>query len=82
MAALMTHILQVLAALTGYAGFLLIRPDKPCRKCQGWGAHTRRRGRTSCSRCQGTGRRFRLGARLVHRGAALAIRRYLEWKDS
>ena len=32
------------------------------------------RRRSYCTRCGGTGKRFRLGARLVHRGAAAAYR--------
>jgi DnaJ-class molecular chaperone len=67
-----THILIVLALLAGYALFLLIRPMKACRSCSGWGAKGRRR--SYCTRCSGTGRRFRLGASLVHRGAAAAYR--------
>jgi len=52
--------------------FLLARPTRTCRSCSGWGAKGRRR--SYCTRCGGTGRRFRLGARLVHRGAAGAYR--------
>ena len=68
----MTQVLIVLAALAGYALFLLIRPEKTCRSCRGWGAKGRRR--SYCARCGGTGKRFRLGARLVHRGAAEVYR--------
>jgi len=67
-----THVLIVLAALAGYALFLLIKPERACRRCSGWGARGKRR--TYCTRCAGTGKRFRLGARLVHRGAAEAYR--------
>jgi DnaJ-class molecular chaperone len=66
------HVLIVTAAIAGYAVFLLIKPEKRCRKCGGWGARGKRRA--YCPRCQGTGKRFRLGARLVHRGAATAYR--------
>lgn len=69
---LMIHVLQALAALTAWAGFLLIRPHKPCRRCRGWGVRGRRRNQ--CPRCGGTGYRFRTGARLVHRAAATAIK--------
>lgn len=68
----MTQVLLVLGATAGYALFLLMRPTKTCRSCSGWGAKGRRR--SYCTRCGGTGKRFRLGARLVHRGAAEAYR--------
>ena len=68
----MIHVLVILGLLAGYAVFLIARPDKQCRSCGGWGAKGRRR--SACPRCHGTGRRFRLGARLVHRGAAQAYR--------
>ena len=61
----MIHVLIALGLAAGYALFLLIRPDKTCQSC------ARYRGRP-CRRCGGTGRRFRLGARLVHRGAVQA----------
>ncbi len=77
---LMNHILLALAVIGAYAVFLLIHPDKPCRRCRGWGVKGRRR--KSCPRCGATGIRFRAGARLVHRGKALIIRRYIEWRDS
>jgi DnaJ-class molecular chaperone len=73
-----SHILIVLALLAGYALFLLIKPEKACRRCSGWGARGKRR--TYCSRCQGTGKRFRLGARLVHRAAAQGYR-YLRTRN-
>ena len=68
----MTQVLIALAAIAGYALFLLVKPEKTCRSCRGWGAKGRRR--SYCTRCGGTGKRFRLGARLVHRGAAEAYR--------
>lgn len=68
----MTQVLLALGATAGYALFLLARPAKTCRSCRGWGAKGRRR--SYCTRCGGTGKRFRLGARLVHRGAAEACR--------
>lgn len=61
----MIHVPVILGLLGGCALFLLVLlvlPDKACRSC------ARYRGRP-CRRCFGTGRRFRLGARLVHRGA-------------
>jgi DnaJ-class molecular chaperone len=67
-----TQVLIALAAIAGYAVFLLIRPDKTCRACAGWGAKGRRR--SFCRRCGGTGRRFRRGARLVHYAAAEGYR--------
>jgi DnaJ-class molecular chaperone len=68
----MTQVLLVLGAAAGYSLFLLARPMKTCRSCRGWGAKGRRR--SFCARCGGTGKTFRLGARLVHRGAAAAYR--------
>jgi hypothetical protein len=61
------HVLVILGLLGGYALFLLVRPDKACQSC------ARYRGRP-CRRCGGTGRRFRVGARLVYRGAVQARR--------
>lgn len=72
----MSHVLMALVLAAAYALFLLVHPQKPCRRCRGWGAQGRRR--KSCGRCGGTGYRFRLGARLVHRGKALAIRQATE----
>jgi DnaJ-class molecular chaperone len=70
-----THLLVFLAIAAGYALFVLVRPAGSCRKCSGWGARAGRRRKVSaCGRCGGTGRTFRPGARLVHRGAAAAIR--------
>jgi hypothetical protein len=60
-------ILIALGLLAGYALLVLASPTTACRSC------ARYRGRP-CPRCQGTGRRFRPGARLVHRGAARAHR--------
>ena len=63
----MIHVLIALGLVAGYALFLLARPGKACRSCQ------RYRGRP-CRRCGGTGRRFRFGARLVHRGVVAGFR--------
>ena len=68
----MTQVLLALVGLAGYALFLLVRPEKTCHRCRGWGARGRRR--SACNRCGGTGKRFRLGARLVHWAAAAAYR--------
>jgi len=71
-----TQILIVLAFLLGYAVFALVKPKKRCGKCNGWGIRRKRMRRRSspCRRCGATGRQFRPGARLIGRGAALAIR--------
>jgi len=66
--------LIILAAIAVYAVFALVRPDKACGKCSGWGLRTRRRRSKACPRCKGTGKQFRLGARLVHSGAAQVIK--------
>ena len=72
----MTHVLMALAALAAYVAFGLIRPQKSCRRCSGWGVKGRRR--KSCPRCGGTGTHFRFGAPLIHRGKALVIRSLIE----
>lgn len=79
MAQLMGHILMTLGGIGAYVSFLLIRPQTRCWFCRGWGTKGRRRN--ICRWCSGTGTRFRLGARLVHRGVALAIRHFLEWRN-
>jgi len=66
-------ILLGLAVLAACALFVLISPKMGCRKCGASGSRQRRSGRSACGRCQGTGRQFRPGARLVHRGAVLAV---------
>jgi len=66
----MDHVMVILGLVAAWAVFVYVRPTKPCRKC----AATR----GPCGRCRGTGRRLRLGARLV-RKALLALRR--EWKE-
>ena len=59
----MDHVLIALAVLAGWALFVYVRPTKACGSCAG------REG--PCPRCRGTGRRFRVGARLVRRGAVM-----------
>jgi hypothetical protein len=56
----MDHVLAVLVIAAVLAVFLLVSPTRRCN-CGG-----------RCSRCKGTGRRFRLGARLVYRGSVKA----------
>lgn len=63
----MIQFLIVLGLVAAYGLFTLVSPTKACGACQ------RYRGRP-CPRCKGTGRRFRIGARLVHRGAVKARR--------
>lgn len=78
----MTGLLIILAAVAGYAVFALVKPDKACGKCSGWGLGTRRRRRNkACPRCKGTGKQFRLGARLVHGGAAQAVKYVRERRE-
>ena len=52
----MGQVLAILALVAIWAVFVYCSPTKRCR-CAG-----------RCGRCKGTGRRFRLGARLVCRG--------------
>jgi hypothetical protein len=56
----MDHVLAVLVVVAVLALFLLASPTRRCG-CSG-----------RCSRCKGTGRRLRLGARLVYRGSVKA----------
>jgi DnaJ-class molecular chaperone len=71
-------VLIILAIAAGYAAFRLVKPDKACWKCSGWGQKTRRRRTSACSRCGGTGKTFPLAGRLVHMGTAAAMRRWRE----
>lgn len=65
------NLLAVIAVgLPLYTAFCLVRPDKACRRCSGWGSKPGRRPRSArrqCARCDGTGRRFRIPARVIHR---------------
>ena len=78
MNAILNLILLAAAAAVVYSLFVLVIPMMACRKCSGWGQKTRRRKVSACGRCKGTGRQFRPGARLVHKGAALAVRQWHE----
>ena len=74
LATIMHDVLLGVAALAACVVFVLISPKMGCRKCGASGSRKRRgRPRSACGRCQGTGRQFRPGARLVHRGAVLAV---------
>jgi uncharacterized protein (UPF0179 family) len=66
----MDHVLVVLGLAVALVVFVYVSPTKACRKCAGQ--------RGPCGKCRGTGRRFRVGARLVRR-ALLALRK--EWKE-
>lgn len=57
----MAHIAVVIVLFLAYCVFLLVRPHKPCN-CSG-----------RCPRCKGTGKRFRFGAGLMHRGVNVGI---------
>ena len=70
----MTQILVFLAAAAGYGLFVLVKPDRACPRCSGWGQRQRRRRNRACGRCKGTGKTFWPGARLVHKGAGAAMR--------
>ena len=70
----MTDVLIILLAVVGYCAFALAVPDKQCRRCGGWGQKAKRRRKRACPKCMGTGRHFRLGAPLVHRGKSMGIR--------
>jgi hypothetical protein len=66
----MDHVLVILGLAAAWVAFVYARPTKACRKCVGT--------RGPCGKCRGTGRRFRVGARLV-RKTLLALRK--EWKE-
>jgi hypothetical protein len=75
-------ILVGLGAAAAYAGSLYLWPFRPCGRCSGTGRSkgSSRKRYGLCPRCHGSGRRRRLGARTVHRGA-LSIRRNRSRKD-
>ena len=77
----MTHLLVILAAIVLYAGFVLVKPDRNCPKCNGWGQRRKRRRPRACPRCKATGRAFWPGARLVHKGVAAAYRQVRAWME-
>jgi hypothetical protein len=81
LAGVMHHVLVTLGVIGAYCLFVLAVPRKRCRRCNGWGARQKRRRPAACGRCKGTGRTFRPGARLVHKGAVTAIRHIRERRD-
>lgn len=68
----MDHVLAILGLAALWALFVYLSPTKTCRSCA--------RSRGPCPRCKGTGRRFRLGARLVRRGALKAYQEVSNWR--
>ncbi len=72
----MTIFVVVLVAIVGYIGLCLVSPERNCRWCRGAGLKSVRRMKF-CRHCGGSGKRFRLGAQLLHRGATSGIR-YLQ----
>jgi hypothetical protein len=73
------HLFAIPVLLAAYVLFVAVKPEKRCGRCNGWGKRGRR---SACSRCDGTGLRFRLGAPLVHRGMALAIKYARERREN
>ena len=71
---LMERVLVVLALGLDYVALTLVKPKKRCGKCSGWGLRAKRRRRraVACKRCKGTGRQFRPGAVLAHKGVVAA----------
>jgi DnaJ-class molecular chaperone len=65
--------LVALVAVVVWLLSLIVKPQKACRFCSGAGLKSTRRLKF-CRWCGGTGRRFRFGARLIHRGATQSIR--------
>lgn len=68
----MGHVLAILGLAALWVLFVYLSPTKACRSC------TRFRG--PCPRCKGTGRRLRLGARLVRRGVLKAYKEARNWR--
>ena len=66
------HLIAVAAVfLAIYVAVALFSPTRPCPRCSGGG--TRGRSRKSCGKCGATGRAFRPGARLLHKGVTSTI---------
>lgn len=63
-----TLILLIACVVAVWAVGLLLWPFCPCGRCGGSGKNTGSNGKRwgTCRRCKGTGRRLRLGARLMH----------------
>jgi len=68
----MDHVLVILGLAALWALFVYLSPTRACRSCA--------RSRGPCSRCKGTGRRFRIGARLVRRGVLKAYQEARNWR--
>ena len=64
-------ILIAVAGIAAWAGSLYLWPFRPCWKCGGSGRNkgSSRRRFGECRLCQASGRRRRLGAKTIHRGA-------------
>lgn len=71
----MERVLAALVLLAGYGVLCAVRPKKRCGRCSGWGSRKKRarRARSACGKCGASGRQFRPGAVLVHRGIGLAV---------
>lgn len=67
-------LLVFLAAAAVYGLFVLVKPDRRCPKCNGWGQKPKRRRPRVCPKCKGTGKTFWPGAGLVHKGVATAMK--------
>ena len=74
-ASIRPHVFAVPVLLVIWVLYVLIWPEKPCYRCSGWAARSKgKRKPKACPSCKGTGVRFRLSARLAHKGAATAHR--------
>lgn len=66
-------VLLALGLAAAYGVLALVRPHKPCRRCNGMRRSRRWFGQwgrpVQCRRCRGRGRHQRFGARAVHRFA-------------
>ena len=74
----MTQVLAIFAVLAVYGLFVLVKPDRRCPRCSGWGQKRKRRRPRACGRCKGTGKTFWPLAGVVHKGVALAVRHMRE----
>ena len=64
-------ILIALLVILGYVGSLYLWPFRPCGRCGGTGRNrgSNKKRYGECRSCQRTGRKRRIGAKTVHRGA-------------
>lgn len=70
----MTQLVAALVVTAVYGLFVLVKPDRRCPRCNGWGQKQKRRRPKACPRCAGTGKTFWPGAGLVHKAVARTMK--------